>query len=373
MTEPAKADSDPQAFLHDLVASVAHLPGRGQGARLLRRSHALAGRPSRPSPRPDLAGSPRRVERVADAGATNRVRAGAPSGRASTDGATISQPRDDARRMAHGVRRAGRCARCGCRGRLGGVGSRALADARASNRPGRRSGSATSTLGGDLAHACPRGSAGHVPAEAVAAVGRIAELLVDTLPRVAGQGEPEVDRSAYRDGVPAGHVARLSVPARRLGGGACLPGWHDGRPGAGLPARGARGGGEEDAGCGGRARRIRPARSTAGSSPTGSPASRLDLFVTRAVRRSVRSGVRAVQVASRPGDLLFECVDRHGHRLDRLCAVAVDRIHRREHVVECVLERLDADARRRRPFVDRRRLLLEELARCGRSSRSSRR
>ena len=70
-----------------------------------------------------------------------------------------------------------------------------------------------STLEGDLL-TLPARLGSRVPSEAVAAVGRIGELLVDTLPRVAGQGEAEVIvRRTATVYLPDTLRAYLSLPA----------------------------------------------------------------------------------------------------------------------------------------------------------------
>jgi hypothetical protein len=211
MTEPAKADADPQAFLGDLVASVARtLPAevmervlfvdrtRSLGDRIARRAGVIS--------RVRLIGTNESLTLSYEAG---------PHWKAAWArvyrGSTISS-----HEMALGEWLTAFA------GQVAALAADAAGDSASGSRAlqtlgiepaGSEIRVSEATLDGDLL-TLPARLGSRVPSEAVAAVGRIAGLLVETLPRVAGQGEAEVIvRRTAMVYLPDTLRAYLSLPA----------------------------------------------------------------------------------------------------------------------------------------------------------------
>ncbi|NEN04779.1 hypothetical protein G3T36_02745 [Diaminobutyricibacter tongyongensis] len=211
MTEPSTADSDPQAFLGDLVASVARtLPAEVLDRVLtVDRPRTLADRIAR---RPGL------IREVRLTGTNEALRLSydpGPHWKAEWArvyrGATIST---HAMTLGEWL--------TAFAGQVAALAADAAGDSASASRAlqtlgiepaGSEIRVSESTLEGDLL-TLPARLGSRVPSEAVAAVGRIAELLVDTLARVAGQGEPElIVRRTAMVYLPDTLRAYLSLPA----------------------------------------------------------------------------------------------------------------------------------------------------------------
>ena len=211
MTEPATAHSDPQAFLGDLIASVTRtLPAEVMDRVLVvDRTRTLADRFARRDgtiTQVRLTGTNESLTLSYEAG---------PHWSAEWArvyrGATISQ-----HPMTLGEWLTAFA------GQVAALAAEAAGDSAAGSRAlqtlgiepaGSEIRVSESTLDGDLL-TLPARLGSRVPAEAIAAVRRIAELLVDTLPRVAGQGEAEVIvRRTAMVYLPDTLRAYLSLPA----------------------------------------------------------------------------------------------------------------------------------------------------------------
>lgn len=211
MTEPTKADADPQAFLGDLVASVARtLPAEVMERVLfVDRTRSLADR---------LARRPGVISRVRLIGTNESLTLSyepGPRWKAQWArvyrGATISS-----HEMTLGEWLTAFA------GQVAALAADAAGDAASGSRAlqtlglepaGSEIRVSESTLEGDLL-TLPARLGSRVPSEAIAAVGRIATLLADTLSRVAGQGEAEVIvRRTAMVYLPDTLRAYLSLPA----------------------------------------------------------------------------------------------------------------------------------------------------------------
>ena len=211
MTEPAKADTDPQAFLGDLVDSVARTLPADVVARVLSvdRARSLADRLTR------------------RAGVISEVRLTGPNEALTLSYETGPGWSAEWARVYSGATIARHAMTLGewltaFAGQVAALAADAAGDSAAGSRAlqtlgiepaGSEIRVSESTLEGDLLTLAARlGS--RVPSEAIAAVGRIAELLTDTLPRVAGQGEAEVIvRRTAMVYLPDTLRAYLSLPA----------------------------------------------------------------------------------------------------------------------------------------------------------------
>ncbi len=211
MTEPAGAAADPQTFLADLVESVGRTLPAGLLARVLIVDHkrSLADR---------FAGRPGEITRIRLVEPNETLILGYEPGPRWTGEAAL---------MYGGVIISRRTIGLGewlttFAGRVAALAADAAGDAAESSRAlqtlglepaGSEIQVRDATVEGDL-HTLPARLGNRVPAEAVAEVGRIAELLVDTLGRVAGQGEPEIIvRRTATVYLPDTLRAYLSLPA----------------------------------------------------------------------------------------------------------------------------------------------------------------
>jgi hypothetical protein len=211
MSVPASAESDPQAFLGDLVASVARtLPAEViDRVFFVDRTRTLADR---------FARQPGVIRQVRLVGTNESLTLGydpGPRWRAEWSriyrGATISS---HAMTLGEWL--------TAFAGQVAALAADAAGDSATGSRAlqtlgiepaGSEIRVSESTLEGDLL-TLPARLGSRVPADAVAAVGRIAELLVETLPRVAGQGEAEiVVRRTAMVYLPDTLRAYLSLPA----------------------------------------------------------------------------------------------------------------------------------------------------------------
>ncbi len=211
MTEPATADSDPQAFLADLVASVARTLPADVIDRVFSvdRTRSLADRIAR------RAGTISHVRLMGTNESLTLSYETGPHWRAEWarvyQGATISR-----HEMTLGEWLTAFA------GQVAALAADAAGDSASGSRAlqtlgiepaGSEIRVSESTLEGDLL-TLPARLGSRVPSEAIAAVGRIAELLADTLPRVAGQGEAElIVRRTAMVYLPDTLRAYLSLPA----------------------------------------------------------------------------------------------------------------------------------------------------------------
>jgi hypothetical protein len=211
MTGPASAESDPQAFLSELIDSVARTLPPEVMDRVLRvdRSRSFADR---------LARRPGTVSRVRLTATTESLTLSLepgphwiPEWARVYRGATISQHEMNLGEWLTAFA-----------GQVAALAADAAGDSAAGSRAlqtlgiepaGSEIRVSESTLEGDLL-TLPARLGSRVPAEAVTTVRRIAELLADTLPRVAGQGEAEVIvRRTAMVYLPDTLRAYLSLPA----------------------------------------------------------------------------------------------------------------------------------------------------------------
>lgn len=211
MTEPAKADADPQGFLGDLIESVARTLPAEVAARVLAvdRTRSLADRIGH------RIGAISQVRLIGTNESLTLSYEPGPHWRAEWShlyrGATVSQ---HAMTLGEWL--------TAFAGQVAALAADAAGDSAAGSRAlqtlglepaGSEIRVSESTLEGDLL-VLPARLGSRVPSEAVAGVRRIAELLTDTLPRVAGQGEAEVIvRRTAMVYLPDTLRAYLSLPA----------------------------------------------------------------------------------------------------------------------------------------------------------------
>ncbi|MFE4470210.1 hypothetical protein ACFRFH_15465 [Leifsonia sp. NPDC056824] len=211
MTGPAEAAADPQTFLADLVESVGRALPPALAARVLvvERRRTLADR---------VSGRPGAISRVSLIGTEETLTLGYEPG---------PHWKGEAHRVYGGVTIARRALGLGdwltaFAGRVAALAAEAAGDAATSSRAlqtlglepaGSEIQVRDATIEGDL-RTLPARLGHRVPDEAVAQVGRIGDLLIDALPRVAGQGEPEVVvRRTATVYLPDTLRAYLSLPA----------------------------------------------------------------------------------------------------------------------------------------------------------------
>ncbi|GAA4150554.1 hypothetical protein [Leifsonia shinshuensis] len=211
MTEPAEAEADPQTFLTELVESVGRALPPALAARVLviERKRTLADR---------LFGRAGAIARVSLIGPEETLTLGYEPG---------PHWRGEVDRVYGGVTIARRPLGLGdwltaFAGRVAALAAQAAGDAANSSRAlqtlglepvGSEVQVRDATIEADL-RTLPARLGRRVPDEAVALVGRIGDLLIDALPRVAGQGEQEVVvRRTATVYLPDTLRAYLSLPA----------------------------------------------------------------------------------------------------------------------------------------------------------------
>jgi hypothetical protein len=189
MTQPDVADADPQSFLNGLVESVTRaLPGPlADSVLTVDRNRSLGDR---------LAGRPGTITGLRFVGTAETLTLQYKPGPRWTA---------ESARVSGGVIISRRSLALGewltvFAGRIAAIAADAAGDAAAASRALETLGIQAAgvdirvneaTIESDLRALSAR-LTGRVPAEAAAAVARIGELLVDTLPRVVGSGEPEI-------------------------------------------------------------------------------------------------------------------------------------------------------------------------------------